>query len=149
MRSGSMSASNGAVDTPTAASTPGIRTPRHRDLRVQARQPQHLGPGRLRQLVNDARGDDAGYLICHSTLPYSGSTNPPAICRGFADRYRTWQLQVIERLRGFIEVPALTPPTGPTDPPGAAADGTPESRTPPPDGPHVAQPVTRAARHAA
>jgi hypothetical protein len=64
----------------------------------------HLSPIRLRQLVTDARGD-AGYIICHTTLPYAGSPIPPAICRGFADRYRTWQLQVIERLWGFVEVP--------------------------------------------
>jgi hypothetical protein len=63
----------------------------------------HLSPGRLRQMVTEARGD-AGYIICHSTLPYAGSPIPPAICRGFADRYTTWQLQVIERLWGFIEV---------------------------------------------
>jgi hypothetical protein len=63
----------------------------------------HLSPGRLRQMVTEARGD-AGYIICHSTLPYADSPIPPAICRGFADRYTTWQLQVIERLWGFIEV---------------------------------------------
>jgi hypothetical protein len=63
----------------------------------------HLSPGRLRQMVTEARGD-AGYIICHSTLPYACSPIPPAICRGFADRYTTWQLQVIERLWGFIEV---------------------------------------------
>jgi hypothetical protein len=69
--------------------------------------PLHLSPGRLRQLVTKARGD-AGYIICHSTLPYANSPIPPAICRGFADRYRTWQLQIIQRLWGFVEVP---PPT--------------------------------------
>jgi len=70
----------------------------------------HLAPGRLQQMVTEARGD-AGYIICHSTLPYAGSPVPPAVCRGFADRYRTWQLQVIERLWGFVEVPP--PDTGP------------------------------------
>ena len=70
-----------------------------------------LSPGRLRQMVADAR-DHAGYIICHSTLPYAGSPIPPAICRGFADRYSTWQLQVIERLWGFIAFP----PPDPTDP---------------------------------
>ena len=64
----------------------------------------HLSSGRLRQMVTEARGY-AGYIICHSTLPYSGSPIPPAICRGFADRYSTWQLQGIERLWGFVEVP--------------------------------------------
>jgi hypothetical protein len=65
--------------------------------------PMHLDPGRLRRMVSEARGD-AGYIICHSTLPYAGSPVPPAVCRGFADRYRTWQLQVMERLWGFVEV---------------------------------------------
>ena len=59
--------------------------------------PMHLSPGRLRQMVAEARGD-AGYIICHSTLPYAVSPIPPAICRGFADRYSTWQLQVMRRL---------------------------------------------------
>ena len=67
----------------------------------------HLAPGRLRHLVHEAR-TDAGYIICHQTLPYADSPVPPAICRGFADRYPTWQLQLIERLWGFVEVP---PPT--------------------------------------
>ncbi|MBQ1050822.1 hypothetical protein KBX50_20400 [Micromonospora sp. C51] len=65
--------------------------------------PMHLEPGRLRQMVTAARGD-AGYIICHSTLPYAGSPVPPAICRGFADRYRTWQLQLMEHLWGFVDV---------------------------------------------
>ena len=62
-----------------------------------------LGPGRLRQLVDEARSS-AGYIICHETLPYADSPVPPAICRGFADRYSTWQLQIIGRLWGFVEV---------------------------------------------
>lgn len=65
--------------------------------------PMHLEPGRLKQMVAEARGA-AGYIICHSTLPYAGSAVPPAVCRGFADRYRTWQLQVMERLWGFVDV---------------------------------------------
>ncbi|MFV2103154.1 hypothetical protein [Micromonospora sp. LOL_024] len=70
--------------------------------------PMHLDPGRLKQMVIEARGG-AGYIICHSTLPYAGNPSAePAICRGFADRYSTQALQVIERLFGFIEV----------DPPG-------------------------------
>ena len=72
-----------------------------------------LRPGRLRQMVTEAR-ERSGYIICHSTLPYVGSPIPPAICRGFADRYSTWQLQVIERLWGFIEVPPPDP-AHPTD----------------------------------
>jgi hypothetical protein len=63
-----------------------------------------LSPGRLRRLVAEARSD-GGYIICHQTLPYAGSPIPPAICRGFADRYSTWQLQVIATLWGFVEVP--------------------------------------------
>jgi hypothetical protein len=63
----------------------------------------HLTPGRLRQMVTQAHGE-AGYVICHSTLPYHHDGAQPAICRGFADRYATWQLQVIERLWGFVEV---------------------------------------------
>ncbi|WP_326564438.1 hypothetical protein [Micromonospora peucetia] len=64
--------------------------------------PMHLEPGRLKQMVTEARG--GGYIICHSTLPYAGSPVPPAVCRGFADRYRTWQLEAMERLWGFVDV---------------------------------------------
>lgn len=78
----------------------------------------HLDPGRLKQLVAEARGD-AGYIVCHSTLPYAGSLIPPAICRGFAGRYSTWQLQVIERLWGFVEVDAP-----PCSTPAVRIDGT-------------------------
>ncbi|MFJ6167247.1 hypothetical protein ACIQH6_19155 [Micromonospora orduensis] len=76
--------------------------------------PMHLDPGRLKQMVAEARGA-AGYIICHSTLPYAGSPVPPAVCRGFADRYHTRQLQVMKRLWGFVDVeppepdPARTP----------------------------------------
>lgn len=31
--------------------------------------PMHLGPGRLAQLVRDAR-TTGGYIVCHDTLPY-------------------------------------------------------------------------------
>jgi len=66
--------------------------------------PMHLAPNRLRELVAQARGT-AGYIICHSTLPaYAGNGANPAGCRGFADRYTTWQLQLIARLWGFVEV---------------------------------------------
>ncbi|MDG4761401.1 hypothetical protein [Micromonospora sp. WMMD710] len=79
--------------------------------------PMHLDPGRLKQMVTEARGD-AGYIICHSTLPYAGSPVPPAVCRGFADRYRTWQLQVMERLWGFVDIepPDLNPAPTPECP---------------------------------
>lgn len=73
--------------------------------------PMYLSPGRLRQLVDEARGN-GGYIICHETLPYADSPVPPAICRGFANRYSTWQLQVIGRLWGFVEVPAPGDPNG-------------------------------------
>jgi hypothetical protein len=38
-------------------------------------------------------------------LPHCGKPEvKAAICRGFADRYRTQSLQLIERLFGFVEV---------------------------------------------
>lgn len=70
--------------------------------------PMHLHPGRLRDLVDQARGGD-GFIVCHSTLP--GMAPPgvkPAVCRGFADRYDTQALQIIGRLFGFDEI---EPPT--------------------------------------
>jgi hypothetical protein len=64
----------------------------------------HLAPGRLRDLVAEAH-DRESFIVCHSTLPhYKHPEAEPAICRGFADRYRTQALQLIERLFGFIEV---------------------------------------------
>ena len=74
----------------------------------------HLAPGRLKQLVAEARADDHGYIVCHSTLPYAGSPIPPAICRGFADRYPTVQLRLIAALWGFVEVD----PPEPAEPAG-------------------------------
>jgi len=44
-------------------------------------------------------------------VPVRVSPIPPAVCRSFADRYRTWQLQVMQRLWGFVEV--LPPEPGP------------------------------------
>lgn len=69
----------------------------------------HLQPGRLRDLVESARattpeGLDGTYIICHKTLPYSGTGAPPAVCRGFFDRYDTQTLQLIGRLFGWLEV---------------------------------------------
>jgi hypothetical protein len=85
--------------------------------------PMHLEPGRLKQLLTQARGE-AGYIICHSTLPYAASPVPPAICRGFADRYHTWQLQVIQRLWGFVEVQPPDPaPAGDRPADTAVPDG--------------------------
>ena len=64
--------------------------------------PMHLTPGRLHQLVTDARTEQ-GYIICHDTLPDYRPGGLPAICRGFHDRYDTQALQVIRRLWGFLE----------------------------------------------
>ncbi|MEV6377769.1 hypothetical protein [Micromonospora musae] len=103
------------ADKPDADRTPRLNVgdPELRKTRLLAREcttcifksgnPMHLAPGRLKQMVTAARRD-AGYIICHSTLPYAGSPVPPAVCRGFADRYHTWQLQVMARLWGFTEV---------------------------------------------
>ena len=64
----------------------------------------HLDPGRLRDIVDQAR-TGRGYIICHDTLPqYRHPHAHPAICRGFYDRYNTQALQVIGRLWGFVEV---------------------------------------------
>ena len=68
----------------------------------------HLNPGRLRELIDETRAREA-FIVCHSTLPhYRYPDVQPAICRGFADRYTTQALQLIERLFGFVEV---DPPT--------------------------------------
>jgi hypothetical protein len=88
----------------------------------------HLAPGRLKQMVADTLAQ-GGYIICHDTLPYGEHPDAqPAICRGFADRYTTWQLQVIARLYGFVEVP---PP------------GEPVSTTTEPEPPEPAEPAAR------
>jgi hypothetical protein len=68
-----------------------------------------LREGRLRDLVEEARADES-YIVCHSTLPGMAADGvEPAICRGFADRYSTQALQVIERLFGFIDVDPPAP----------------------------------------
>jgi hypothetical protein len=66
----------------------------------------HLSPGRLREMVTEARRR-SGYIICHSTLPNYRDGAEPAICRGFANRYTTPQLQLITLLWGFVEVDPL------------------------------------------
>lgn len=72
----------------------------------------HLSDGRLRDLVAEVLRNES-FVICHDTLPhYQHPDAKPAICRGFADRYSTQALQVIERLFGFTEV----------DPPGENPD---------------------------
>jgi hypothetical protein len=71
-----------------------------------------LRDGRLRDIVAEARTEGT-YIVCHSTLPGMAPHGvDPAICRGFADRYSTQTLQVLERLFGFIDV---EPPEQRTD----------------------------------
>jgi hypothetical protein len=66
--------------------------------------PMHLHPGRLRDLVDQARCGD-GFIVCHSTLPGMAPDGlKPAVCRGFADRYDTQALQIMGRLFGFDEI---------------------------------------------
>lgn len=43
--------------------------------------PMHLMPGRVAQMVKDARAGE-GHIPCHDTL----GTDAPAICRGYADK---------------------------------------------------------------
>ena len=70
-----------------------------------------LRQGRLRDLVEEARAAES-YIVCHSTLPGVAPEGvQPAVCRGFADRYRTRALQIIKRLFGFTEVEPPPPPT--------------------------------------
>jgi hypothetical protein len=72
----------------------------------------HLRQGRLHDLVEQARAAQS-YIVCHSTLPGTAAEGvQPAVCRGFADRYRTRALQVIGRLFGFTDV---EPPPRTTD----------------------------------
>jgi hypothetical protein len=64
----------------------------------------HLAPGQLSDMVEQARRSGS-YIICHDTLPYGHYPHtPPAICRGFYDRYDTQALQVARHLWGFVEV---------------------------------------------
>jgi hypothetical protein len=51
-----------------------------------------LNPGRLRGMIDEALANE-GCIPCHKTLDGDN-----AVCRGFFDRYRTWPLQVAERL---------------------------------------------------
>ncbi|MER7894278.1 hypothetical protein ABTX15_31175 [Micromonospora sp. NPDC094482] len=77
----------------------------------------HLTAGRLRDLVTETRERES-FVVCHDTLPHYKYPNAkPAICRGFADRYRTQGLQLIERLFGFVEVDPPQPPQPDTPPP--------------------------------
>ncbi|MEV0811214.1 hypothetical protein [Micromonospora sp. NPDC050200] len=77
----------------------------------------HLTPGRLRDLVAEARRRES-FIICHDSLPhYLYPEAKPAICRGFADRYRTQTLQLMELLFGFVEVDPPQPPQPDNAPP--------------------------------
>jgi hypothetical protein len=62
-----------------------------------------LRAGRLRDMVESARRADS-FIVCHQTLP--GGREQPAVCRGFADRFSTNFLRIMERLGGWHEVPA-------------------------------------------
>ncbi|MFI6163079.1 HAD domain-containing protein [Micromonospora haikouensis] len=84
----------------------------------------HLAEGRLHDLVTQTRKDES-FIICHDTLPdYRFPEVKPAICRGFADRYSTQALQVLERLFGFIEVDPPHEPASRADAPGAGEPGS-------------------------
>jgi hypothetical protein len=64
----------------------------------------HLNEGGLRDLVAQALRTQR-YIVCHSTLPRMAPDGvKPAICRGFADRYTTQTLEVIDTLFGFDDV---------------------------------------------
>jgi hypothetical protein len=68
-----------------------------------------LSSERIREFIRGTLAKDS-YVVCHSTLP--GVAPPgvmPAVCRGFYDRYSTTPLQLMERLWGFVEVPAIKP----------------------------------------
>jgi hypothetical protein len=84
--------------------------------------PMGLAAGGLRQLVGETR-QRGGFIICHNTLPRYRAGARPAVCRGFADRYVTWQLR-LARLLGFLEVEPPTPAGGDSDPESAAPTTT-------------------------
>ena len=64
----------------------------------------HLGPARLRNFINAARRNDS-YVVCHQTLPGCAPDGyHPAVCRGFADKFSTNYLRIMERLGGFEDV---------------------------------------------
>jgi hypothetical protein len=93
--------------------------------------PMHLPPGRLADLVDQARTNE-GYIVCHDTLPYSAHPHyGPAVCRGFFDRYDTQALRLARRLWGIVEVP---PPSTTTEQP-ARPDPEPAATSTAP-GPH-------------
>lgn len=67
--------------------------------------PMHLSAGRVRGMVKEALQLDS-FIICHDTLDYSAPEGfgPPAVCRGFADRYSTNALRIFGRLGGYEEI---------------------------------------------
>jgi hypothetical protein len=74
--------------------------------------PMSLAPGRLRDLVNQARARGS-FVICHETLPCADPPTQcpgevPPSCRGFHDRYDTAALQTARRLWGFVDVDPST-----------------------------------------
>lgn len=78
-----------------------------------------LRPGRLQGMVRESLAAGS-FITCHSTLPYSGTGAPAAICRGFYNRHghRSNVLRIFGRLGGFDEV---EPPSIHTPAPEKAA----------------------------
>lgn len=74
-------------------------------MRTPAAGQIRLGATRLREFIRATRAADS-YVVCHSTLFPPAL---PAICRGYADRYTSNYLRIMERLGGFCDVP---PPRG-------------------------------------
>jgi hypothetical protein len=71
-------------------------------MRAPADGQIQLAAERLREFINEVRAADS-YVVCHSTLP-GMSDAEPAICRGYADRYSSNYLRIMERLGGFVDV---------------------------------------------
>lgn len=71
----------------------------------------NLRPGRLKQLISEARQAET-FVVCHSTF-----NAEPAICKGFADTYSTNYLRILGRIGGFVEVdpPSKLRPLSDTD----------------------------------
>jgi hypothetical protein len=62
----------------------------------------HLHEGRLKQIVEQTREDDAGNIVCHQTLDQKQG----AICRGFYDAYGEGSmiLRLARMLDAIVEV---------------------------------------------
>jgi hypothetical protein len=64
--------------------------------------PMDLQPGRLRHITQAALQSEA-FIVCHETAGNTGVAS--AVCRGFADRYSTNLLRILDRLGpGFHDV---------------------------------------------